>query len=164
MLNQARVRAAQVTDIPALLVLMRELAAFEDYLTDFAVDAQALCERAFGPSAQCQVFVAESAGVPCGYAVALLIPFTYDLRPTCLLKELYLQPEQRAQGLGRQLLAGVASWAIDQGAGRMKWDVLVGNSRAERFYQCLGGRPVSKWLAYEMAEPALAQLAGQLPG
>ncbi|WP_240008839.1 GNAT family N-acetyltransferase [Aquipseudomonas campi] len=123
MLNQARVRAAQVTDIPALLVLMRELAAFEDYLTDFAVDAQALCERAFGPGAQCQVFVAESVGVPCGYAVALLIPFTYDLRPTCLLKELYLQPEQREQGLGRQLLAGVASWAIDQGAGRRAHEV-----------------------------------------
>ncbi|UUY07229.1 GNAT family N-acetyltransferase [Pseudomonas sp. J452] len=153
-----------MTDIPALLVLMRELAAFEDYLMDFAVDAQALRERAFGPGAQCQVFVAESAGVPCGYAVALLIPFTYDLRPTCLLKELYLQPEQREQGLGWQLLSGVASWAIDQGAGRMKWDVLVGNSRAERFYQRLGGRPVSKWRAYEMAEPALAQLAGQLPG
>lgn len=164
MLNTPEVRAAQVTDIPALLPLMRELAAFEGYLADFAVDAQALRTRAFGPGAQCQVFVAESDGVLCGYAVALLIPFTYDLHPTCLLKDLYLQPGHRSQGLGQRLLSGVARWAMAEDAGRMKWDVLVGNDRAASFYQRLGGRPVSKWLAYEMDQPALRQLAAPLNG
>ncbi len=153
-----------MADIPALLPLMRELAAFEGYLADFAVDAQALRERAFGPGAQCQVFVADSAGVLCGYAVALLIPFTYDLRPTCLLKELYLQPGHRSQGLGQRLLSSVACWARAQDAGRMKWDVLAGNDRAQSFYQRLGGRPVSKWLAYEMDQSALLQLADPLRG
>ena len=75
------IRQACPRDVPQLLALMRELAAFEDYLADFAVDEGALHRRAFGPAAQCRIFVAEAAGELRGYAVALLVPFTFDLRP-----------------------------------------------------------------------------------
>jgi GNAT superfamily N-acetyltransferase len=152
------VRPAQPVDVPQLLGLMRELAAFEDYLTSFAVDEAALQRRAFGDEAQCQIFVAERETTLLGYAVALSIPFTHDLRPTVRLKELYVQEGQRCHGLGRELLAAVANWALARGAGRLHWDVLAGNRRAENFYRRQGGRPVSKWLAYEMAEPALRLL------
>jgi diamine N-acetyltransferase len=153
------IRQACVADVPMLLALMRELAAFEDYLTEFAVDEQALRQRAFDPAAQCQAFVAEAEGELLGYALVLLIPFTYDLRPTARLKELYVRPARRSSGLGRQLLVELAHWAIEQGAGRLHWDVLAGNSRAESFYQRLGGRPVQKWIAYEMDDAALQRLA-----
>ncbi|WP_068825892.1 GNAT family N-acetyltransferase [Pseudomonas sp. BMS12] len=153
------IRQACAKDAPQLLALMRELAAFEDYLTDFAVDEAALHRCAFGPEAQCRIFVAEAADALLGYAVALSIPFTYDLRPTVRLKELYVRPGQRSQGLGHQLLVSVAQWAMQQGAGRLHWDVLTGNARAESFYRRLGGRPVQKWIAYEMNDAELRQLA-----
>ncbi|MDH0141468.1 GNAT family N-acetyltransferase [Aquipseudomonas alcaligenes] len=153
------IRQACAADVPQLLALMRELAAFEDYLAQFAVDEQALRQRAFGPAAQCQVYVAEAEGELLGYALALLIPFTYDLRPTARLKELHVRPAQRSSGLGRQSLVELANWAIEQGAGRLHWAVLSGNARAESFYQRLGGRPVQKWIAYEMDDAALQRLA-----
>ena len=153
------IRQACPGDVPQLLALMRELAAFEDYLADFAVDEDALHRRAFGTTAQCRIFVAEAAGELRGYAVALLVPFTYDLRPTVRLKELYVTAPWRSQDLGRQLLAALAQWALKQSAGRLHWDVLAGNSRAEAFYRRLGGRPVEKWIAYEMNVNALQALA-----
>lgn len=153
------IRQACPTDVPQLLALMRELAAFEDYLADFAVDEDALHRRAFGATAQCRIFVAEAAGELLGYAVGLSLPFTYDLRPTVRLKELYVTPSWRSQNLGQRLLAALAQWALKQGAGRLHWDVLAGNSRAEAFYQRLGGRPVEKWIAYEMDDATLQALA-----
>lgn len=153
------VRAARPEDVPALLELMRALAAFEGYLDDFAVDAQALLDRAFGPSAQCQVFIAESDSL-CGYAVAQSIAFTYDLRPSVRLKELYVVQTQRGSGVGKRLMQSVARWARAQNAGRLLWDVLAGNDAAERFYARLGGRREAKWVAYEMGTQALARLAG----
>lgn len=153
------IRQASTADVPQLLALMRELAAFEDYLADFAVDEDALHRRALGPDAQCRVFVAERAGELLGYAVGLSIPFTYDLRPTVRLKELYVAPQWRSQDLGRRLLATLAQWALAQGAGRLHWDVLAGNDRAQAFYQRLGGQPVGKWIAYEMGVAALQALA-----
>lgn len=153
------IRQACAADVPQLLTLMRALAAFEDYLADFAVAEDALHQRAFGPAAQCRIFVAEAGGELRGYAVALLIPFTYDLRPTVRLKELYVAPPWRSRDLGRRLLAALAQWALKHGASRLHWDVLAGNDRAQTFYQRLGGQPVRKWIAYEMDAAALQTLA-----
>jgi GNAT superfamily N-acetyltransferase len=153
------VREARAEDAPALLALMRELARFEDYLEDFAVDEGQLLAHAFGPQPQCRIYVAEASGQLLGYAVTQELVFTYDLRPTVRLKELYVAPNARSQGLGEQLLAAVSRWAMARGAGRLKWDVLAGNQHAERFYQRLGGRPDTKWIAYTMDSEAMAALA-----
>lgn len=155
----AAVRAATPDDAPALIGLMCGLAAIEAYLDNFKVDEQALLARAFGRSAQCQVFVGEWHEQVVGYAVVLEIPFTYDLRPTVLLKELYVADHCRSQGLGQALLQHVAAWAQEKGAGRLKWDVLVGNDMAIQFYERLGGVPEAKWLAYQMDSQAIENLA-----
>lgn len=153
------VREARAEDVPALIALMRELARFEDYLQDFAVDEEQLLARAFGPQPQCRIYVAEASGQLLGYAVIQELVFTYDLRPTLRLKELYVAPAARSRGLGERLLAAVSHWATVRGAGRLNWDVLAGNQRAERFYQRLGGRPDTKWIAYTMDCEAMAALA-----
>lgn len=157
----AGIREARAEDVPALLPLMRELARFEDYLEDFAVDEAQLLARAFGPQPQCRIVVAEAAGRLLGYAVTLEIAFTYDLQPTLVLKELFVAPPARSIGIGERLIADVARFALAHGAGRMKWDVLAGNGDAERFYQRLGGRPDGKWIAYGMDAEALAALADE---
>lgn len=154
------IREARPDDVPVVLDLMRALAEFEGYLDDFAVDADALLARAFGAAAQCQVFVAETDSL-CGYAVVQVLPFTFDLRPSVRLKELYVVQGQRGGGIGEQLLRRIAHWALEQGAGRLLWDVLAGNDAAERFYSRLGGRRDSKWIAYGMDDRALLRLAGR---
>ncbi|MEX6502735.1 GNAT family N-acetyltransferase [Pseudomonas zhanjiangensis] len=142
-----------------MLELMRALAEFEDYLQDFTVDRSALLQRAFGPAPQCQVFVAVADTSLRGYAVVLEVPFTYDLRPTLLLKELYIEQGWRGRGLGQRLMQAVARWGAGRGAGRLKWDVLAGNQAAETFYRHLGGRPDDKWIGYQMDSAALVRLA-----
>lgn len=153
------VRPAVPEDVPRLITLMRALAEFEDYIDDFKVDNQDLLARAFGPKAQCQIIVAEWDACVSGYAVVLEIPFTYDLRPILLLKELYVAEACRGMGLGHALLQHVASMALDKGAGRIKWDVMLGNDPAEAFYQALGGQRDSKWIPYQMGLPEIEMLA-----
>ena len=160
-----RVRPAEKRDLPRLLAMMRELARFERYIRSFAVTEQDLEERAFGLDAQCRVTVAEDAatGDPVGYAVTVLTPFTYDLKPTVTLKELYVREEARSRGAGRALFRAVAAEALEAGAGRLKWDVLAGNRRAETFYRALGARRVRKWIPYSMDERALEALSFRQP-
>lgn len=153
------IREARPDDVPAVLELMHALAEFEGYLDDFVVDADALLTRAFGPAAQCQVFVAETDAI-CGYAVVQSLAFTFDLRPSVRLKELYVVQGQRGGGVGGQLMRRIAQWALEQGAGRLLWDVLAGNDAAERFYSHLGGRRESQWIAYRMDDRELLRLVG----
>ena len=141
--------------------MMRGLAEFERYLEEFAVSEPDLEERAFGPGPQCRITVAEdrATGVLVGYAVTVSTPFTYDLKPTVTLKELYVCEPARSRGVGRALLQAVAAEAVEAGAGRLEWDVLAGNRRAEAFYRSLGGRRVRKWIPYSMDARALRELA-----
>lgn len=153
------VRPARPADVPELIKLMSALAEFEGYLNEFRVTETELLARAFGDAAQCQVFVGEQDGCLVGYAVVLEIAFTFDLRPTALLKELYIVQSARGAGVGKALMTSTARWAISKGAGRLKWDVLAGNQNAEDFYQRLGGHPDRKWIAYQMDHRALECLA-----
>lgn len=154
-----KVRPALPADVPVLIELMSALAEFEGYLEEFRVTEAELLARAFGEAAQCQVFVAELEGGLAGYAVVIEVAFTFDLRPTALLKELYIEPDSRSDGIGKALMTCIARWALFRGMGRLKWDVLAGNKNAERFYQRLGGEPDRKWTAYHMGHENLERLA-----
>ena len=146
-------------------MLMRGLAAFERYLDAFAVTGTDLARRAFGPSAQCRIIVAEDpvSSELLGYAVTVATPFTYDLKPTVTLKEFFVRKGSRSRGVGRALFRAVAVAAVEAGAGRLKWDVLAGNRRAESFYRSLGGHRVRKWIPWVMDARALARVRGGAP-
>ena len=59
------------------------------------------------------------------------------------LYELYLLPEQRGQGLGRQLCAEVAGRLLKSGLTSLCVEVLEGNP-SRFFYEALGGRLVAR--------------------
>lgn len=142
------VRRAVRHDATALLALMRELARFEGYLDQFRVSENDLLERGLGDDSRQEftAFVAESGNrALLGHAVVHTVPFTFDLRPTLVLKELYVDGGTRGVGIGQALMAAVMAEGKTQGCARLKWDVLPGNLRAQAFYRSLGGAPDTRW-------------------
>jgi len=143
-----RVRAATPVDVPALLDLMRELAAFEHYRDSFGVTQAELRRRGFPVAGEPEfhAVVAETpAGGLAGYAVYHLLPFTYDLKPTLVLKELFVRLPDRSAGLGTALLDQVLREARRRGCRQIRWAVLPGNDRAKAFYRRWGGAPDAQW-------------------
>ena len=154
-----RIRRAGAHDVGPLLSMMRELAVFERYAEHFHVTAPELLRRGLAPPQARPEFIALVAepalGVGlCAYAVLLLTPFTYDLRPTLTLKELYVSASHRRQGVAEALLAAVKAHAVGLGAGRIRWQVLPDNDAAQRLYRRWGGEPDPVWESWEMALPA----------
>jgi len=153
-LEPCTIRRALPGDGVCLLEMMRELAAFEGYLDDFRVTASELEARAFGPAPQCAILVAQApGGALAGYAVYLVTPFTYDLRPTVTLKELYVARDCRGQGVAPALLAHLRQQALDIKAGRIHWLVLPSNDKARRLYRRFGGAPDTDWEHWQLGLP-----------
>jgi GNAT superfamily N-acetyltransferase len=149
------VRPARPDDVDALIGMMRALAAFEGYLPRFRVTADDLRARAFGPGAQCGILVAQGDGSGlAGYAVWLVQPFTYDLRPTLILKELFVDTAYRRDGIASRLLARLRCEAERVGAGQVTWLVLPSNDAAKRLYRRFGGAPDPDWEHWRLALPA----------
>ena len=147
-----KVRRATAADVAPLLASMRALAVFEGYDAQFRVSTTDLLQRGLdGSSApEFTALVAEDGrGELCGHAVLLVTPFTYDLRPTGVLKELYVAATHRRQGVAEALLMAVEAEARGLGAGRLRWLVLPGNAPAQRLYRRFGGAPDAAWESWE---------------
>lgn len=147
-------RLADTRDAEPLLQLMRKLAEFENYRPDFRVSCGDLLARGLAASqdAQFKAFVTDSntAGLS-GYAVVQEVPFTFDLRPTLILKELFVTQDSRSQGVGTALMSAVLDYARARGCGRLRLDVMPGNEAAKRFYRRFGGDRDSAWENWVLA-------------
>ena len=157
--GQIVVRPFTHSDVPQLLALMRGLAAFEGYLEEFKVSAADLITFGLGPAAQFEALVAvdeaaEPAAKPAprpapvpllGMCVLYRIPWTYDMKPKLVMKELYVDEAARGRGIGGALLQAARQRARQLGASALIWTVLKGNQRAEAFYTKYGARPDPLW-------------------
>ena len=155
-----RIRKAVESDISNLLPLMRELAEFEKYATDFAVTEDVLREQGFHrspPDFHC--LIAEEGGDLVGFLVYYFVPFTYRARPNLIIKELYIADGYRSMGVGKLLMKAVAREAEQAGCGMIKWYVAKWNERGVQFYERLGATIDPNWHEFQMSEKAFRDLA-----
>lgn len=155
------VRRFVESDAPELLELMKELAVFEGYIEDFRVTEGDLCHHGLGENPRFIAYVAMDSRSQSleGMAVTYLVPWTYDLRPTLVLKELFVRRASRGRKIGERLLRRVARLALKSGAPRLVWQVLGGNSAAANFYDKLGGQHDRKWQNWQLSSSELGALA-----
>lgn len=154
------IRDFQSSDASELLQLMRELAKFEGYIEQFCVTEGDLLQHGLGQNPRFRAFVALNENQPAllGMAVTYVIPWTYDLKPTVILKELFIHESARGEGIGNALMKRVASYAVEIGAPRVQWTVLNSNDKAMKFYRALGAKQDLEWLPWALDANAINKL------
>lgn len=154
-----RVRAATPRDVPDILRLIRELAAYEREPDAVATTEEYLHTWLFGPDPVASVLVAEADDRVVGIALWFRTYSTWTGVPGIYLEDLYVEPGQRGSGLGKALLAALARIAVDRGYQRVEWAVLDWNTPSIEFYEALGARPMQEWTTYRLTGDALGALA-----
>jgi GNAT superfamily N-acetyltransferase len=155
-----RIRKAAEGDISNLLPLMRELAEFEKYASDFAVTEELLREQGFRRSPpDFHSLIAEEGGELVGFLVYYFVPFTYRAKPNLIVKELYIADGYRSRGVGKLLMKAVAKEAEQAGCGMIKWYVAKWNERGVQFYERLGATIDPNWHEFQMPEKVFRDLA-----
>lgn len=128
------IRDAVEKDMPGILSLIKELAAFEKAPEAVIVTVNDLARDGFGSKPLFKAWVAELNGEIIGMAL------TYTGYSTWKGKLLYLddiivREAARSKGTGRLLLDEVIKYAAKENARVLKWQVLRWNKDAIRFYQ-----------------------------
>lgn len=159
------IRPAEPSDVDDIVRLVHELAVYER--EPDAVHATAADFRAalFGPDPRVFAHIAEVHG-PNGPVVAAIAVWfvtfsTWTGRHGVWLEDLFVRPEHRRLGVGRALLATLASICDRNGWTRFEWWVLDWNTPAHRFYESLGSRPLDEWTVWRTDGPALEHLAAE---
>jgi len=153
------IRSAEPADVPALLALVRELAAYEREPDAVEATEPLLHTALFDPDAGASCLVAEADGRVVGLALWFRTFSTWLGRYGIHLEDLYVQPAHRGAGHGRALLARLAQIAVERGWGRVEWQVLDWNLDAQGFYSGLGARSLDDWTTFRLDGAALTELA-----
>lgn len=153
------IRPATPHDVPLVLSLIRELAAYEKLEHEVVATDADLAEALFGERAVAEAVIADVAGEPAAYALFFPNFSTFLGKPGLYLEDLYVRPAFRGRGIGRALLQHLAGIAVARGWGRMDWAVLAWNTPAIGFYERLGARILPDWRTCRITGEALARLA-----
>jgi GNAT superfamily N-acetyltransferase len=103
--------------------------------------------------------IAELDGTPVGFAVFFASYSTWEATPGLYLEDLFVRPEARGKGVGRELLEHVARLTVARGWARLEWRVLDWNEPSIRFYKSLGATVMPEWELVRMTQPGIAVLA-----
>ena len=156
-----KLREATVDDVPTIARLIRALSVYEKLENEVVMTEEKLHHNLFGDHRYAEVVLAEEDGVAMAFALFFHNFSTFLGRPGIYLEDLFVVPDHRGQGIGRDLLVHLAHLAVERGCGRLEWAVLNWNQEAIRFYERLGARPNSDWTVYRLAGEALVSLAGK---
>jgi GNAT superfamily N-acetyltransferase len=155
------IRPATRADVPAVLGLLRELAAYEKLSEACVATKELFAEHLFGSHPAAEMLVATIDGTLVGYALWFRSFSTFLARPGIYLEDLYVQPAHRGKGIGTAFLKHLAQMAVARNYGRIEWAVLDWNAPSIAFYKSLGAQPLDAWTTFRLTGPALATLAAR---
>lgn len=132
------IRPVQVKDIPSLIQLCREHAAFEQNENAIEPNPDNLRRALFSPTPDLGCLVADTGATLLGYASYMRQYTTWDACHYLYLDCLYLRPEVRRQGIGYQLMIQIRHIADEWQCDTIQWQTPDFNMNAIRFYEKLG--------------------------
>jgi GNAT superfamily N-acetyltransferase len=155
------IREATPADVPDLIRLVQELAAYErEPEAATATPAQfatALFPDDGDPTAY--ALVAVRAGAVVGMALWFRSFSTWTGQAGIWLEDLFVEPEQRGSGIGAALLSRLAAICVEHGWTRLEWTVLDWNTPSIEFYRSRGATPLDEWTTHRVDGDALRRLA-----
>jgi GNAT superfamily N-acetyltransferase len=161
--SSVTIRVATEADVSTVLQFIRDLARYEK-LTDHVVASEDDLRRwLFGADVAAEVILAIQDGTPVGFALFFRNFSTFLGKPGLYLEDLFVRESARGRGIGKALLAHLASLAVERGYGRVEWAVLDWNEPAITFYRSLGATLMDDWRICRLTGGALDALAGAEP-
>ncbi|MEO0348174.1 MAG: GNAT family N-acetyltransferase [Pseudomonadota bacterium] len=82
----------------------------------------------------------------------------YTGTPVFFIEDLFINPTQRGQGLGKTVMTILAKMALEQGCSSMRWHVKEWNDQAKAFYQQLGATQVTANEYWQLGKVAIERM------
>ena len=156
-----KIRPATEEDSALLLEFIRALAEFEKMGDQVEAAEATVRETLFGKNRRAAVegLIGEWRGEPAAFAIYFHNYSTFTGRAGLYLEDLYVKPEYRRHGIGRQMLAHLANIAVERNCPRFEWVALDWNKSAADFYETLGAEQLSDWQSFRISGESLKKLA-----
>lgn len=158
-MKQFSIRPVQPTDVPAVMGMIRELAEFEK-LSHLCIATDDMLHNAlFGDKPSCECLVGWEDDKQIAFALYYHNYSTFCGQQGLHLEDLFVKPDYRSTGYGREMLVELARIAMQRNCARFEWVVLNWNETAIDFYAGLGAEVLPDWRICRVSGAELEHLA-----
>lgn len=159
MMKDFTIREAKREDMPQVLELIKELAAYENASDEVEIKVEDLEKEGF-EEGNFKCFVADVKGKLEGMALVYFRFSTWKGR-TVHLEDLIVRESMRGTGLGGALYRQVVQYGHENGVKRVEWVVSEGNKNAIEFYENTGADIKKNWYTVHMNETGIKKNIGK---
>ena len=152
-------RDARVEDLATIEDLVRALARYERLEHEAVATTEQFRDALFSANPKVFALICEWQGRPVGLCIWFYNFSTFLGRHGIYIEDIYVEPEFRGRGIGREVFRHLARRAIAEGCGRIEWQVLNWNEPAINFYVGIGAVARSDWHVRRITGDALHALA-----
>lgn len=148
------IRPAIPDDAPELVRLINGLAEYERLAHESRPDEGVLrAQLAADAQPRIEAVVAEVRGRAVGFALFYPTYSTFLTNFGLYLEDLFVEPEWRGHGIGRDLFGHVVGLARSRNCQRLEWSVLDWNEPAIQFYRQHGADALADWTTMRLSPP-----------
>lgn len=148
--DSPHIRRVSGNEVDLLFSLMNELAEFEKLVGPDEAAKQRFIRDAFSEHPRIEAYLVYVSNEPAGYAIILETYSSFACKPTLYLEDIYVRPDYRSRGIGKQVMTFIVDQAAARDCGRIEWQVLDWNTPAISFYDALGATPMKQWIPYRI--------------
>ena len=152
------IKPATPSDVPLILSLIKDLAAYERLSHEVVATESELHETLFGEKPYAEVAIGYCDSTPAGYVLFFHNFSTFTGRPGIYLEDIFVKEAFRDKGLGKALFLYVAGLAKDRRCTRLEYSVLTWNQPALDFYKQFGAERMEDWRLYRISSESLNRL------
>jgi GNAT superfamily N-acetyltransferase len=148
-MSDLTIRKASINDVKDILFFINELANFEKLKDQVKASIEELEKNLF-QNRYAEVVLLEVDDKKIGFALYFYTFSTFESKPTLYLEDLYVIPEERQKGYGKEVLKYLANEAVIKDCARFEWSCLNWNKNAIDFYLKFGATPQNDWTLFRL--------------
>ena len=156
--SQLDFRYAIRDDVNLIYSFILKLAEYEG-MPEAVKASKAMIEEWMFDRKKAEVIFAELDGIEIGFSLFYESFAAYVGKGGIFIDDLFICPEFRGKGYGKELLKEMARVALERECGRLEWLCLRDNTPSMKFYQHMGARMTDECVVYRVTGDELIKLA-----
>ncbi|MDA3860894.1 MAG: GNAT family N-acetyltransferase [Melioribacteraceae bacterium] len=152
------IRKGTIDDVETIYNFIFQLAVYEKLTDEVTTTPEELAKTLFSENTHTNTIIAYFENKPVGFALYFYNYSTFKGKAGLYLEDLFVIPEMRGKGFGKNLLVELGKIAKENNCARFEWSVLDWNKPAIDFYKSLGAKPMDEWTVFRLTEDGINNL------
>lgn len=157
-MSQLTFRNACEDDVDLIVTYIKKIAEYEKMSDTVQTNPRDVKKWMFEKNVtQCDFLVVDEKVV--GFVLYFLNYSTFTGKAGLYIEDLFIDPEYRKNGFGKQTFIHLAKKAIEEDCGRMEWVCLKWNEPSIAFYKKLGAFTMDEWHTFRLNRDGIENVA-----